>query len=155
MLLVTLRDSAQRIPSEPQVFEQLESEPWLQCQVTYAYHSISDTTPPIIETSSAIFSGPAGAVVPAGGQVSLEIEVTGNSLVPKVTLFNGAGTATTDSTQSAYTFTYTIQAGNSGPIVYTVEAQDEAGNKASASVSDQTRTAGTKTDVPSCPAWSL
>ena len=103
---------------------------------------MSDTTPPVIVTSSATFSGPAGAVVPAGGQVSLEIEVTGTSLVPKVTLFNGAGTATTDSTQSPYTFTYTIQAGNSGPIIYTVEAEDEAGNKAVASLKDVARSAG-------------
>jgi len=74
--------------------------------------------------------------------VSLEIEVTGNSLVPKVTLFNGAGTATTDGTQSPYTFTYTIQAGNSGPIVYTVEAEDQAGNTVSATILDPNRSAG-------------
>jgi len=106
-------------------------------------------------TSSAIFSGPVGAVVPAGGQVSLEIEVTGTSLVPKVTLFNGAGTATTDSIQSPYTFTYTIQSGDSGPIVYTVEAEDQAGNQAIASVTDVTRSAGlllrTSVEAPFLP----
>jgi len=107
-------------------------------------------------TSSAIFSGPVGAVVPAGGQVSLEIEVTGTSLVPKVTLFNGAGTATTtDSTQSPYTFTYTIQAGNSGPIVYTVEAEDQAGNKASATILDPNRSAGISTTIPLKPCSVL
>ena len=103
-----------------------------------------DTVAPVIETSSATFNGPAGTVVPVGGQVSLTIQVTGNSLVPKVTLFNGAGTATTtDSSQSPYTFTYTIQTGDDGPIVYTVEAEDQVGNKAMALVKDEGRSAGT------------
>jgi len=81
--------------------------------------------------------------MPVGGQVSLTIEVTGTSLVPKVTLFNGAGTvATTDGTQSPYTFTYTIQADNYGAIIYTIEAQDEAGNKVEALLEDEGRSSG-------------
>jgi len=86
--------------------------------------------------------------VAVGDQLSLSIRVTGTDMVPKVTLFNGAGAAITTSTQSPYNFTYTVQAGDVGPIIYTVEAEDQAGNTALVTLRDDGRTAGVR--LPAC-----
>jgi len=75
-------------------------------------------------------------------RVNVTFTVTGTSLVPTVTLFNGARAASTSNTASPYTFTYTLQAGDNGPIVYMVQARDQASAVTSATFIDSSRTAG-------------
>jgi len=68
--------------------------------------------------------------------------VTGTSMVPTVTLFNGARAASTSNTASPYSFTYTLQTGDNGPIVYMVQARDQASTVTSVVFTDGNRTAG-------------
>jgi len=76
-----------------------------------------------------------------GSQISVTFTVTGTSQVPSVTLYNGA-TASTDNTASPYTFSYTLKAGDNGPIVYIVQAKDQAIAVTTAAFVDSSRTAG-------------
>jgi len=76
-------------------------------------------------------------------RVNVTFTVTGTSLVPTVTLFNGARAASTSNTASPYTFTYTLQAGDNGPLVYTIQATNQAAFVTSSAFVDSGRTAGT------------
>jgi len=102
-----------------------------------------DTIPPNIVTTSAVFNGPNQAVLVAGDQVSLTVAIRGNSAKPTASLFNTAGLAILEVDQSPYIFRYTIQPGDNGPVIFTVEAVDDAGNKAVAKFTDPSRVAGT------------
>jgi len=86
----------------------------------------------VIDELSAIFVSPKGSWVKAGAEVSLTVAITGNSHPPIATLFDGTQTAVTSSMSSMYSFHYTIQAHDKGPVIFSVHAQDEAGNSAHA-----------------------
>jgi len=73
----------------------------------------------------------------------MTFSVTGSNLAPTVTLFNGARAASTINTASPYTFSYTLQTGDDGPIVYMAQAVDGASGVASAIFIDNGRAAGT------------
>jgi len=98
---------------------------------------------PVIASST--FSGSAGPVIGIGATVHVTFSVSGTTAVPTVTLFNGARTASTSNTGSPYTFTYAIQAGDNGAIVYRVQTAAQ-GNSAAADVTltDSARFAGTE-----------
>jgi len=99
----------------------------------------SCSTPVTISFSS--FGGPAGPLIGIGSQISVTFTVTGTSQVPSVTLYNGA-TASTENMASPYTFSYTLKAGDNGPIVYIVQAKDQAWAVTTAVFVDSSRTAG-------------
>jgi len=94
---------------------------------------------------SSAFSGSAGPVIGIGATVDVTFSVSGTTAVPTVTLFNGARTASTSNTGSPYTFTYAIQAGDNGAIVYRLQTAAQ-GNSAAADVTltDSARFAGTE-----------
>jgi len=71
--------------------------------------------------------------------------ITGTSQVPTVSLFNGTRSASTFSTGSPYTFTYTLQAGDNGAIMYRVQTVAQ-NNSAAADVTltDPGHFAGTR-----------
>jgi len=99
-----------------------------------------DNTPP---TAAAIqFSSLDRTYLKTGDEVSIELDIGGTALIPTVTLFNGAATATSGQLSSPYTFTYVIQQEN-GPIVYQVKAVDEAGNELNLNLAHPGRIAGT------------
>lgn len=89
----------------------------------------------MIDESSASFFSTTGSWLKAGAEVSLSIVITGNSGTPVATLFNGARTAVATRTSSGYSFDYTIQPDDDGPVVFTVQALDDAGNSAKAIMS--------------------
>jgi len=144
--------SVQLTPSEQQVStgsvpQSARAQDWLSLlsrgrNLPVAGSCGADTTPPFVDQGSTIFRGPADGVVTVGSQVSLTISVTGNRMVPAVTVFNGAGSAILNSTPSPYTFKYTIQSGDTGPVVYTVETEDDAGNRVLATLMDPSRIVG-------------
>jgi len=93
--------------------------------------SIHAVPAPAINGASAFFESspsPVQGVLGVGAQVTLTIDITDASGEPTctVTVFGGDPIAASGSGPS-YTFSYTIQAGDQGPIVFNVSAENFAG----------------------------
>ena len=101
-----------------------------------------DNTPPTV--AAIQFSSPDRTYLKTGDEVSIKLSIEGTALIPTVTLFNGAATATASQITSPYTFTYVIQEEN-GPIEYQVKAVDEAGNELNLNLAHPGRIAGIQT----------
>jgi len=97
---------------------------------------------PVIVRASAVFDGPSRPLLVVGDQVSLTVTVTGAVAAPTATLFNGLRTAIVTSQLNVFTFSYTIQAGDNGPVTYRVVAKADAGVQAEESIIDSSRSAG-------------
>ena len=100
---------------------------------------LADTIPPSIAVVE--LSSPDRTFLKTGDEVSVKLDIGGTALIPTVTLFNGAVSATSGQLSSPYTFTYVIDNEN-GPIVYQVKAVDQAGNTAEATITHPGRVAG-------------
>jgi len=103
---------------------------------------IADTEAPFI--SAMEFKGPERTFLKIGDRVSVKLSIQGTSLIPIVTLFNGAAILTAPGVDSPYTFSYVIEREN-GPIVYHVKAVDEAGNESELDLVHAGRIAGIQT----------
>jgi len=95
-----------------------------------------------ISFSAPLFGGSAGPLIGIGALVNVTFTVNGTSLVPTVTLFNGARAAVTSDTASTFTFAYTLQSNDTGPIVYMVQARDQSSAITSTIFIDDSRAAG-------------
>jgi len=104
----------------------------LDCSCVHGYvcgpiHAV--TVAPTINVASASFASspsPVQGVLGVGAQVTFTVDITDATSEPTATVFGGDPIAASGS-GSSYTFSYTIQAGDQGPIVFSVAAENFAG----------------------------
>jgi len=111
------------------------------CQSPDYCAPLPDTILPSVLTPS--YGGPTGACITSDREVSVTFFVSETVQLPVVTLLSGTRSAIARNAVSPYTFVYTVQSSDRGPISYTVSLQDLAVNTAVVNLDGNGQTAGT------------